>query len=139
MKTNPYNIGCANNITETLFSKIPKSKNNFRAKVEGSSPSVSHRSLSLGDSLSSEMPKTNINIETGKRRAVAAVDCEEIQSQIDTISVGGWERCQTEPPRLANWGHKTNWWVTPDIEMLTTDFGMKYNPADVEHSWRHST
>jgi palmitoyltransferase ZDHHC9/14/18 len=126
-KMNPYNRGCALNIVEIFYSKIPTSKNNFRAKVKGDASSVFTASMSMRNAMSPEMPKTSFDIESGKRQAVAAEDFEEIQSQID--SVGGLERCGTQP-RHANWDHKANWEISPDIRMLAADFAMEQGSTE---------
>ncbi|XP_062155509.1 probable protein S-acyltransferase 6 [Alnus glutinosa] len=126
-KMNPYNRGCALNIVEIFYSKIPTSKNNFRAKVKGDASSVFTTSMSMRNAMSPEMPKTSFDIESGKRQAVAAEDFEEIQSQID--SVGGLERCGTQP-RHANWDHKANWEISPDIRMLAADFAMEQGSTE---------
>ncbi|EXC32348.1 putative S-acyltransferase [Morus notabilis] len=127
-KTNPYNRGCARNFVEIFLSKIPSSKNNFRAKVKGESSSVSNTPMSLGHLRSLEMAKTSIEMEMGKRHGVAAEDFEDLQSQMD--SVGGLERCGTEPKHHTNWDHKANWEITPDIQMLAAEFGMGYGTTD---------
>ncbi|KAF2311875.1 hypothetical protein GH714_027086 [Hevea brasiliensis] len=105
-KTNPYNLGYVRNIIEVFFTKIPKSKNSFREKIKVNSYSVYATSMSLGQSLSPEIPKTSFDVEVGKRQAVADEDFEEIQSHID--NVGGLERCGTQP-RHINRDHKANW------------------------------
>uniref|UniRef100_A0A5B7B4P0 S-acyltransferase n=1 Tax=Davidia involucrata TaxID=16924 RepID=A0A5B7B4P0_DAVIN len=128
-KMNPYNLGCAHNIREIFFSKIPSSKNKFRAKVKSDSSSNFNNSMSLGRAMSPEMPKTSFNIEMGKRRAVDAEDFEDIQSQIE--SVGGLERCGTQPIHN-NWDHKGNWEITPDIHMLAAEFGMEHGVRERE-------
>lgn len=115
---NPYNRGCARNVVGIFFSKIPKSKNNFRAMIKGDSSSVYNTSTMLGHSMSPEM-----DIEMGKRQAVAAEDFTDIQRQID--SVGGMERCGAQP-RHTNWDSKVNWEITPDIQILAAEFGMGY-------------
>ena len=122
-KMNPYNLGCWRNIREIFFSKIPSSKNNFRALVRGDSSSVYNPSISMGHAMSPDMPKRSFDIEMGKRQAVAAEDFEDIHSQID--SIGRSERCGTQP-RHANWDHKGNWEITPDIHMLAAEFGMQH-------------
>jgi len=121
-KMNPYNRGCALNIVDIFFSKIPSSRNNFRAKVTGDSSSVFTTSMPLGPAMSPEIPKRSFDIETGKRQAVAAEDFEDIQSQME--SVGGLERCGTQP-RRTNWDHKLNWEMSPDIRMLAGEFEME--------------
>ncbi|EEF50145.1 probable protein S-acyltransferase 6 [Ricinus communis] len=126
-KTNPYNIGCVHNIVQIFFSKIPKSKNSFRAKVKVDSSSVYASSMSFRQSLSPEMPKTSFDIEVGKRQAVADEDLEEIQSHID--SVGGLERCGTQP-RHTNRDQKPNWEITPDIRMLAAEFDLEHGLTD---------
>lgn len=121
-KMNPYNRGCALNIVDIFFSKIPSSRNNFRAKVKGDSSSLFTTSMPLGHAMSPEIPKRSFDIETGKRQAVAAEDFEDIQSQME--SVGGLERCGTQP-RRTNWDHKLNWEMSPDIRMLAGEFEME--------------
>ncbi|GKU92953.1 hypothetical protein SLEP1_g6605 [Rubroshorea leprosula] len=122
-KMNPYNLGCAHNIVDIFFSKIPKSKNNFRAKIKLNSSSILAASISHGRTMSPEVPKTSYDIEMGKRRAVAAEDFEEIQSQLDGI--GRFERCGTEP-RHVHWDEMTNWEITPEIHRLAAEFGLEH-------------
>lgn len=122
-KMNPHNLGFWRNIREIFFSKIPSSKNNFRAQVKGDSSSVFNTSMSLGHAMSPEMPKRSFDIEMGKRQAVAAEEFEDIHSQID--SIGGSERCGPQP-RHTNRDHKGNWEITPDIHMLAAEFGMQH-------------
>ena len=126
---NPHNRGCVRNVMGIFFSKIPASKNNFRAKVKGDSSSICNTSVTLGHSVSPEMPKRSFDIEMGKRQAVAAEDFTDIQRQID--SVGGSERSGVLP-RHTNWDQKANWEITPDIQMLAAEFGMGYGLADRE-------
>ncbi|OVA17335.1 zinc finger protein [Macleaya cordata] len=121
-KMNPYNLGLFRNVGEIFFSKIPSSKNNFRAKVTEGSSSTFTTSLSIGRGTGPEMPKRSFDIEMGgKRQAVAAEEFDDIQNQIE--SVGSLERCETQP-RHTNWGHKGNWEITPDIHALAAEFGM---------------
>eukprot|EP00258_Populus_trichocarpa_P033472 XP_024449491.1 probable protein S-acyltransferase 7 isoform X2 [Populus trichocarpa] len=126
-KMNPYNLGCVRNVLEVFFTKIPKSKNKFRAKVLVDSSSGYAASMPMSHVLSPEVPKRSFDIEVGKRQAVADEDFEDLQSQID--SIGGLERCGTQP-RHANWDHKANWEITPDIQVLAADFGMEPGLAD---------
>ncbi|KAF8040985.1 hypothetical protein BT93_B3027 [Corymbia citriodora subsp. variegata] len=132
-KMNPYNRGCVGNLWEIFFSKIPPSKNNFRAKVKGETSSI-YNSVSVGPTMSPEMPKTSFDVEMGKRQAVAAEDLEDIQSQID--SVGGLERCGTQPPHT-KWDQKNNWEITPDMRVLAAEFGMQYGPSPTEREKIH--
>ncbi|KAI7998378.1 putative protein S-acyltransferase 7 [Camellia lanceoleosa] len=118
-KRNPYNIGCASNFSEIFFSKIPSSKNNFRAKVKSDSSSIFSTSLSLGRSMSPDMSKSSLDIEMGKRQAVDAEEFEDIQSQIE--GVGRLERCETQP-RHASWDHKSQWEISRDMHMLVAEF-----------------
>ncbi|XP_010250452.1 PREDICTED: probable protein S-acyltransferase 7 [Nelumbo nucifera] len=129
-RTNPYNLGWARNIREILFSKIPSSKNNFRARIKEDSSSAFAPSLSLGHVMSPEMPKTSFDIEMGgKRQAVVAEEFEDIQSQIG--SVASLERCGTQP-RHTNVGEKGNWEITPDINALAAEFGTQQGLSDRE-------
>ncbi|CAK9178790.1 unnamed protein product [Ilex paraguariensis] len=126
-KMNPYNLGCARNIREIFFSKIPSSMNDFREKLRGDSSSIFNTSSYLGRPMSPEMPKTSFDVEMGKRRAVDADDFEEIQNQIE--SIGGLERCGTQP-RHSNSNEKANWEITRDIQMLAAEFGMEHGIGD---------
>ncbi|KDP23240.1 hypothetical protein JCGZ_23073 [Jatropha curcas] len=126
-KMNPYNRGFVRNIVEIFFSKIPKSKNIFRAKVKWDSFSPFAPSMSLGHSLSPEMPKTSFDVEVGKRQAVADEDFEEIQSHID--NVGGMERCPTQPRHKIQ-DHKANWEITPDTRILAAEFDLEHGLTD---------
>ncbi|XVF44346.1 hypothetical protein PTKIN_Ptkin02bG0113300 [Pterospermum kingtungense] len=128
-KRNPYNLGCVRNIFEIFFSKIPKSKNNFREKVKLDSSSLFAGSMSLARTRSPEMPKASFDVGMGKRQTVAAEDFEEIHNQID--SVGGLERCGTQP-RHTNQVDKANWEISPDIRMLAAEFGMEHGFKDRE-------
>lgn len=121
-KMNPYNRGFSHNIVEIFFSKIPSSKNNFRAIVKGDSSSVFTTSMALGRSMSPEMPKKSFDVETGKRQAVATEDFEDLQSQMKSV---GQERSGTQP-RHANWDHKANWEISADIQMLAADYAMEH-------------
>lgn len=125
-KLNPYNRGWALNICEIFFTRIPKSKNNFRARVTEDSSSF-NPSMSMGRRvLSPEMAKTSFDIEMGgKRRAVAAEEFEDIQNQI------GLERCGTQPPH-SDWDSKGNWEITPDIQALAAEFGMQHGYTERE-------
>ncbi|OMO72816.1 Zinc finger, DHHC-type, palmitoyltransferase [Corchorus olitorius] len=134
-KMNPYNRGCVRNIFEIFFSKIPKSKNNFRELVKLDSSALFAPSMPSARTrtMSPELPKTSYDVEMGKRQAVAAEDFEEIHNQID--SVGGLERCGTQP-RHTNQGDKANWEISPDIRMLAAEFGMEHNINDREKARR---
>jgi len=117
-KTNPYNLGVAQNFIGILFSRIPNSKNNFRAKVEDSATFTT--SLSMGWVLSP--PKMSVDLEMGmKRQAVAAEDLEDLHSQIG--SAMGLERCGTEPPHFV--GRKGCSEISSDIEAFAEEFGME--------------
>ncbi|KAJ0046297.1 hypothetical protein Pint_05570 [Pistacia integerrima] len=126
-KMNPYNRGCLRNIVEIFFSKIPSSKNNFRAKVKVDSSAIF--AMSLGPSRSPEVPKRTSNVDMGKRQAVAAEDFEDIQSQLD--SVGGLQRCRTQP-RHASWDLRNDWENTSDMQMLAAEFGMEHGISERE-------
>lgn len=128
-KMNPHNLGCFRNVLEVFFSKIPISKNNFRgdAKLD---PSYIHAiSSQFGHALSPEMPKRSFDIEVGKRHAVADEDFEDIHSQID--SIGGLERCGTEP-RHTSWNLKANWDISSDISVMSKNSDISELAAEFE-------
>ncbi|WOL02534.1 putative protein S-acyltransferase 7 [Canna indica] len=126
-KMNPYNRGCLHNVKEVLFSGIPKSMNNFRAKVKEESTRFTS-SHSLGRVVSPEMPKTSFDLEAGaKRHTVAAEELEDIQCQFE---IGASERCDLQPPHRRWAGDKGNWEITNDIEALAAEFGMEHGYGD---------
>lgn len=126
---NPYNRGCGRNFVEIFFSKIPSSRNNFRAKVKVDSSSIFATPMSFVHSRRPEVPKRSFDIEMGKRQAVAAEDFDDIQSQLG--SVGGLERSATQP-RRTNWDHKANWQNTPDTHILAAEYGIEHGLTDRE-------
>ncbi|CAO2184475.1 unnamed protein product [Urochloa humidicola] len=118
-KTNPYNLGVGRNFVDVLFSRVPSSKNNFRAKVKEDSATFTS-SLSMGRVLSP--PKMSVDLEMGmKRQAVAAEDLEDLHSQIG--SAMGLERCGTKPPHFV--GRKGCSEISSDIEAFAEEFGME--------------
>ncbi|KAJ6837505.1 putative protein S-acyltransferase 7 [Iris pallida] len=127
---NPYNQGCFRNVWEIFFSRIPKSKNDFRAKVKEDLPPFSS-SLSRGRAMSPNVSKASFDFDMGaKRQAVAAEEFDDIQSQIE--SVGGGERCSTQLPH-SSWGsRKGSWEITSDIEALAAEFGMEHGYSERE-------
>nr|XP_010910250.1 probable protein S-acyltransferase 7 isoform X1 [Elaeis guineensis] len=127
-KNNPYNHGWVQNIKEIFFSKIPSSKNDFRAKIKEDSIAFTS-SRSMGRPLSPDMPKTSLDLEMGgKRQNVAAEELEDLQNQIGSIS--GLERCGTEPPHSSRDGYKGE--ITPDLEALAAEFGMQHGFTERE-------
>ncbi|KAJ4973255.1 hypothetical protein NE237_006429 [Protea cynaroides] len=93
-KMNPYNLGWVRNVREIFFSKIPTSKNNFRAKVKEDPSSAFYTSFSMGRVMSPAVPKRSFDVEMGgKRQAVAAEDFQDIQNHIE--SVAALERCRS--------------------------------------------
>ncbi|CAL5000012.1 unnamed protein product [Urochloa decumbens] len=118
-KTNPYNLGVGRNFIDVLFSRVPSSKNNFRAKVKEDSATFTS-SLSMGRVLSPA--KMSVDLEMGmKRQAVAAEDLEDLHSQIGSSM--GLERCGTEPPHFV--GRKGCSEISSDIEAFAEEFGME--------------
>ncbi|KAL4191919.1 hypothetical protein AMTRI_Chr06g169670 [Amborella trichopoda] len=122
-KMNPYNRGCFQNIREIFFSRIPRSKNKFRAKVKEDTSAFT-TSLSMGaPNLSPEIAKSSFDVEMGggKRHTVDAEEFADIQSQMESVG-SHLERCGTHPSRTS-WGQKGNWEITPDIHALAAEFG----------------
>ncbi|KAM7483999.1 hypothetical protein LguiA_000008 [Lonicera macranthoides] len=97
-KMNPYNLGCVRNFREIFFSRIPSSKNNFRAKVKVElSSSIYKPSSYLGLAISQEMQKMSFGTEMGKRLGVDAGEIENIQSQIGSVA-----RCQSQRRQMGD-------------------------------------
>ncbi|KAK8564026.1 hypothetical protein V6N12_036158 [Hibiscus sabdariffa] len=127
-KRNPYNRGCVRNVFEVFFSKIPESKSNFREKVDPSSL-FSTSSLPLARPIIPEKPKRSFDIEMGKRKTVVAEDFEELHNQIDRV--GGLQRCGTEPRHMMQ-SYKFDWDMSPDINVLASDFSRGHSFKDRE-------
>lgn len=100
-KMNPYNLGIARNCIEVFCSRIPRSKNNFRALVKGNSPVAFNPALYMAE----EMAKRSLDMEMGRRQAVNADEFEDVRSRVGGL--GRLERCSTEPRR--DWPDKGNW------------------------------
>ncbi|XP_058195222.1 probable protein S-acyltransferase 7 isoform X3 [Rhododendron vialii] len=128
-KRNPYNIGCAQNFKEVFCSKIPRSKNNFRAKVKGDSSFIVSASMSLGRPMSPEMPKTSFDMERLKPQVVDAEELEDIESQIE--SVGQLEKRGTQT-RQPSWDDRSHWEITRDVHMLVAEFGEEHKAGGTE-------
>ncbi|RWW01029.1 hypothetical protein GW17_00035960 [Ensete ventricosum] len=124
---NSYNHGCIHNVKEVLFSSVPKSMNNFRAKVKEDSAGFTS-SHSLGRVVSPDTLKTSFDLESGgKRHTVAAEELEDIQSQFE---IGASGRCDTQPPHSSWPRDKGNWEITHDMEALAAEFGMEHGYGD---------
>ncbi|XP_072953746.1 probable protein S-acyltransferase 7 [Typha angustifolia] len=134
-KRNPYNHGCATNIIEMFFSRIPKSRNNFRAKVKEES-GVFFSPHSLENAISSDITKISFDLEVGgKREILASEEFDDIQCQIENLS--GLERCGTRPQR-PSWSSITDSWeITHDFEALSADFGTE--PGFTERVRNHGS
>ncbi|OAY84967.1 putative protein S-acyltransferase 7 [Ananas comosus] len=107
--------------------QIPRSKNNFRAKVKEETGAFTS-SRSLGYVLS---PTKSFDLEMGgKRHSMASQDFSDIQSQIEGF--GGLERSGTQPLH-SSWGsHKSNWEIAHDIEALAAEFAIEHGFHDRE-------
>lgn len=131
-RTNPYNLGLLQNFIETLCSRIPSSRNNFRAKAKEDSAAFTS-SLSMGRVLSP--PKMSMDLEMGtKRQAVAVEDMEDLHSQIGSSM--RLEQCGTEPPHLV--GRKGCSEIASDIETFAEEFGMEDRFTERKKLERHT-
>lgn len=129
-KMNPYNLGCTQNFKEVFFSKIPLSKNDFRAKVKDDI-NVFSTSLPQRRVMSPDVAKYSFGLEMdGKRQAVDSEEFEDIQSQISSMNVldrFGTQRLNT------SWGsNKGNWEITPNMEALSAEFAMEHGFTETE-------
>ncbi|XP_020591810.1 probable protein S-acyltransferase 7 [Phalaenopsis equestris] len=126
-KTNPHNLGCAQNVSEIFLSRIPSSKTNFRAKMKDNSVIFT----SSHPALSQDMPKMSVDLEVGgKRQTVAEEELDDIQSQIDSIR--GSDGCNSQLPHSSSRDHKGSWETTPDIGALAAELGMERCLSDRE-------
>ncbi|RRT49824.1 hypothetical protein B296_00038191, partial [Ensete ventricosum] len=140
-KMNPYNHGCFHNVKEVLFSGIPKSMNNFRAKVIEDSARFTS-SHSTGQVMAPDLPKPSFDLEIGvKRHTVSAEELEDIQNQFEIRPL---ERSDSQPPHsiwtddkgnwddalVAGFGTRNNWERTHDIEASSAEFGTESGFGD---------
>ncbi|KAM7268277.1 hypothetical protein ACFE04_010443 [Oxalis oulophora] len=65
-RANPYNKGVINNFTDIFFSAVPKSKNDFRAKVQ-KEPALPARAVGGGGFMSPNMGEGGDDIEGGRK------------------------------------------------------------------------
>ncbi|CAL9131546.1 unnamed protein product [Musa acuminata var. zebrina] len=144
-KMNPYNHGCFHNVKEVLFSGIPKSMNNFRAKVIEDSARFTS-SHSTGQVMPPDLSKPSFDLEIGvKRHTVSTEELEDIQNQFEIRPL---ERCNTQSSHsiwtddkgnwddelVAGFGTKHNWERTHDIEASSAEFGTEIGFGDTFHS-----
>ncbi|XP_044431228.1 protein S-acyltransferase 8 isoform X4 [Triticum aestivum] len=131
-RSNPYNRGLVQNFIEILCSRIPSSRNNFRAKANEDSAAFAS-TLSMGRVLSP--PKMSVDLEMGtKRQAVGAEDMEDLHSQIGSSM--GLERCGTEPPHFVS--RKGCSEIASDIETFAEEFGMDNKFTERKKIERHT-
>uniref|UniRef100_A0A7N0RE10 S-acyltransferase n=1 Tax=Kalanchoe fedtschenkoi TaxID=63787 RepID=A0A7N0RE10_KALFE len=83
-KMNPYNLGCLGNIREILFSKVHKSRINFRAlaKVEDSPLVTPSMSMVSGHAMGPGNSKSNCDIEIDVRCNAGVQDSEDIMKDM---------------------------------------------------------
>ncbi|CAN6464475.1 unnamed protein product [Victoria cruziana] len=119
-KMNPHNRGLLRNFEEIFLTRVPPSKNKFRAEVK-EEPANFTASLSMSHVLSPEMAKTSVDIEMGgKRQTVDEEELADIQSQMETA--GRPDRRITDQPH-PSWASKPNWEITPVVQALATELG----------------
>ncbi|XP_060184826.1 probable protein S-acyltransferase 7 [Lycium barbarum] len=94
-KMNPFNLGCARNFKEIFFTSMPSSRVNFRAHVKVDRSSSFNTSSYLGGATTnSDMHKMkNFDVEVGRRQAVDADECKDIDNRIRSVG-GGVDRCE---------------------------------------------
>lgn len=126
---NPYNLGLSRNCKEVFCSKIPSSRNNFRAKTKVNSSLGFSASSCSRQTVSPEMPKRSFDVEKGKRQGVDADDFEDIKNHVGTL--GRLERCSTEP-RHNDREQRGIWGISPDKTMFTSEFGTELCIRDRE-------
>ncbi|KAI4336448.1 hypothetical protein L6164_014973 [Bauhinia variegata] len=119
-RMNPYNRGCTQNICELFFSKIPKSKNNFRARAKGDSSPTFTKSMSSSYTTSLDLPNLSFDLEMMKRQAFAPEDFESISG------LGSWETHS----RQTDLDHKVNWEISPDLQIFGADLDIESGITD---------
>ncbi|VFQ68864.1 unnamed protein product [Cuscuta campestris] len=120
-KMNPYNLGFAHNFKEIFCSKIPDSKNNFRAMVKVELPSSFNTSAYPSRATSPEMPNVSHNIDIEKRQGIEKGEFEDLRRQIR--SMGDLERCEPHPLRNnKREHHKSTWEIGPDSHVTNVKF-----------------
>lgn len=98
---NPFNHGCAHNFKEVLFSKIPRSQNDFRAFVKPEVYTQYNSSKNyFGYAFSLNFSKKSYETES-------SVDGTELDL----------ERCETN-----GMDHSSKWVAAPDLHRLASKF-----------------
>lgn len=87
-KMNPHNLGIPKNCLEVFCTRLPRSRNNFRAFVEGNSPVGANAPLYMG------RPAADMEMGMGRRR-VSLDDLADTRSRGSNL--GRLERCRTQP------------------------------------------
>jgi len=124
-RVNPYDRGAAENFGEIFCTKIPPSKNNFRAEVE---QDVQGHSVSV-------LPNTDNQEDAGNLRVKIGSDVEEGgPSSIGAEHILGEESHEEVQSRYSN-GHE----VGPDVkegyeDALTRAIGRPISPLDSSDS-----
>nr|XP_043608554.1 probable protein S-acyltransferase 7 [Erigeron canadensis] len=99
-RKNPFNHGCAQNFKEVLFSKIPRSQNEFRTFVRPEVYTQYNSSRYFGYAFSLNFSKKSYETETS----------------IDGIELD-LERCDT-----SGTDHSSKWVTAPDLHRLASKF-----------------
>lgn len=100
-RKNPFNRGCAHNFKEVLFSKKPRSQNDFRAFVKPEIYSQYNSSKYFGYAFSLNFSKNSYETETS----------------VDGSDLDHLERCETNPL-----DHSNKWAAAPDLHRLASNF-----------------
>ncbi|MFS7944055.1 putative protein S-acyltransferase [Helianthus anomalus] len=99
-RRNPFNKGCAQNLKEALFSKTPRSQNDFRAFIKPEAYSQYNSSRYFGNAFSMNFSKRSYETES-------SADGTELDL----------ERCESNPVDRSN-----KWAAAPDLHRLASKF-----------------
>ncbi|XP_035830396.1 probable protein S-acyltransferase 7 isoform X2 [Helianthus annuus] len=105
-RRNPFNKGCAQNLKEALFSKTPRSQNDFRAFIKPEAYSQYNSSRYFGNAFSMNFSKRSYETES-------SADGTELDL----------ERCESNPVDRSN-----KWAAAPDLHRLASKF-INENPT----------
>lgn len=97
-KMNPHNLGIPRNCMEVFCTRLPRSRNNFRAFVKRDSPVCANAPVYTGRSAA------NVEMGMGRRR-VSLDDFADTRSRGSNL--GRLERCRTQPRH--DWQERGNW------------------------------
>ncbi|ONK58556.1 uncharacterized protein A4U43_C09F14290 [Asparagus officinalis] len=134
-RDNPYNRGILQNFMEVFFTKVPPSKNNFRARVPREQGQHAHPLTGfMGPNIVRDLEDGKKPVLWEESGAESAGDLESGPNNIRSESKGASFATSISPdlagvisdpnPRRSSWGRQSgNWDIPPDVLALAAGIG----------------